>query len=348
LLTALGVSADCTESCFDAPEWQALLERDPNRHIFVTPEWGRGWWEEFKKEKDLFILRVRRGSEVVALVPLYRKVEEGRRIFRFLGGIDLSDYLGPICSLEDRNDVAAALAVWLRDTDVLWDEFDAHNMPVPLGFAEFLVDHVDRADLAFELEQEETAAVLILPSDWDGYLAVLAKKQRHELRRKIRKLWNEHADARVRTSTPGTLDDDLGTFFAMHRGAEGHKGHFMNPEMATFFARIARTFMPLGWMKLDLLEDSGGALAATFSFEHNARFYLYNSAFEPSAAAVSPGLVLVAHLLERSIQQKLERFDFLRGPERYKYQLGAQAVPLNNVRVFRNPTRINIAAREET
>jgi CelD/BcsL family acetyltransferase involved in cellulose biosynthesis len=58
--------------------------------------------------------------------------------------------------------------------------------------------------------------------------------------------------------------------------------------------------------------------------------------------------VLVAHLLERSIQQKLERFDFLRGPERYKYELGAQAVPLNNVRVFRNPTRINIAAREET
>jgi len=336
-LTALGVSADCTESCFEAAEWRELLERDPNRHIFVTQEWGGGWWEEFKEGKDLFILRVRRGSEVVAIVPLYRKTEEDRRILRFLGGIDLTDYLGPICSLEDRNDVAATLVLWLRDTDVLWDEFDAHNMPVPLGFAEHLVDHVDRAGLAFELEQEETAAVLILPSDWETYLATLAKKQRHELRRKIRRLWNEHTDARVRTSAPDTLEADLATFFAMHRGAHGHKGHFMNPEIATFFTRIARTFMPLGWLKLDLLEASGKALAATFSFEHNSRFYLYNSAFEPSAAAVSPGLVLVAHLLERSIQQKLERFDFLRGPERYKYQLGAQAVPLNNVRVFRSP-----------
>jgi CelD/BcsL family acetyltransferase involved in cellulose biosynthesis len=337
LLTALGVSADCNESCFDAPEWRELLHRDPNRHIFVSPEWGKCWWEEFKEGKDLFILRVRRANEVVAVVPLYRKVEGGRRILRFLGGIDLTDYIGPICSLEDRNHVAAALVLWLRDTDVVWDEFDAHNMPVPLGFAEYLVDHVDRAGLSFELEQEETAAVLILPSDWDLYLATLAKKQRHELRRKIRKLWNEHADVRVRTSTPEALEGDLATFFAMHRGAQGHKGHFMNPEIATFFARIARTFMPLGWMKLDLLEASGVPLAATFSFEHNARFYLYNSAFEPSAAALSPGLVLVALLLERSIEQKLERFDFLRGPERYKYQLGAQAVPLNNVRVFRTP-----------
>jgi len=337
LLTALGVYADCTESCFDAPEWRELLERDPNRHIFVTPEWGRGWWEEFKEDKGLFILRVRRANEVVALVPLYRKLEAGRSILRFLGGIDLTDYLGPICSLEDRNNVAAALVSWLRDTDVLWDEFDAHNMPVPLGFAEHLVDHLDRAGLSFELEQEETAAVVILPSDWETYLASLAKKQRHELRRKIRRLWNEHTDARVRTSTPGTLEDDLAAFFAMHRGAQGHKGHFMNPEIATFFTRIAHTFMPLGWMKLDLLEASGAALAATFSFEHNARFYLYNSAFEPSAAAMSPGLVLVAHLLERSIEGKLDRFDFLRGPERYKYQLGAQAVPLNNVRVYRTP-----------
>jgi hypothetical protein len=31
----------------------------------------------------------------------------------------------------------------------------------------------------------------------------------------------------------------------------------------------------------------------------------------------------------------LKIFDFMRGPERYKYQLGGQAVPLNNVKLFR-------------
>ena len=70
-----------------------------------------------------------------------------------------------------------------------------------------------------------------------------------------------------------------------------------------------------------------------FSFVYDGTFYLYNSAYEPDAARLSPGLVLVSHLVERSIDEGLEVFDFLRGPERYKYQLGGQAVPLNNVGV---------------
>jgi CelD/BcsL family acetyltransferase involved in cellulose biosynthesis len=45
-------------------------------------------------------------------------------------------------------------------------------------------------------------------------------------------------------------------------------------------------------------------------------------------------LVLVSELVKQAIERGLERFDFLRGPERYKYQLGGQAVPLNNVRVL--------------
>ena len=138
--------------------------------------------------------------------------------------------------------MAEALVEWLVTTDVEWDEFDAHNMPVPFGFAEFLVERADDAGLSFVLDQEETTAILKLPSDWDSYLASLDKKERHELKRKQRRIGREHPDARVRTSTPETLEADLKIFVDMHRGAEGMKGHFMRPEIATFFERIARAF----------------------------------------------------------------------------------------------------------
>jgi CelD/BcsL family acetyltransferase involved in cellulose biosynthesis len=120
----------------------------------------------------------------------------------------------------------------------------------------------------------------------------------------------------------------------MHRGAEGHKGHFMRPEIATFFRRVADEFMPLGWLRLDLLEIGGRPVASTFGFQIERKFYLYNSAYEPDAARLSPGLVLVSELVKESIDNGLELFDFLRGPERYKFQLGAQAVPLHNVRIL--------------
>jgi CelD/BcsL family acetyltransferase involved in cellulose biosynthesis len=319
---------------FDIPAWGALMAKDPNASIFTTPEWHRLWWEEFSEGKDLFVLTMTRDDEIVAIVPLYRKEDGGRKALRFVGGIDLTDYLGPICAAEDRLEVADALVDWLVSTDVEWDEFDAHNLPVPFGFAEFLVERADHAGLSFTLDQEETSAILKLPSDWDSYLASLDSKERHELKRKQRRIGREHPDAAVRTSTPETLDADLKVFVDMHRGTEGLKGHFMRPDIATFFERVARAFSELGWLRLDFLEIGGTAIATTFGFDHGKTLYLYNSAFEQEAKRQSPGLILVAALIEETIKQGTKTFDFLRGPERYKYQLGAEAVPLNNLRVF--------------
>jgi CelD/BcsL family acetyltransferase involved in cellulose biosynthesis len=331
----LDVSVDCDESCFELPEWRELLKTDPNRHVFATPEWNRQWWEEFGAGKALRLLTMRREGDVMAIVPLYSKTESERMILRFVGGVDLTDYLGPICSGDDRDDVAETLVDWLASTDLEWDEFDAHNMPVPLGFAEFLAEKVDRSDLGLVIDQEDTSAVLSLPPDWEGYLASLDSKDRHELRRKRRRLGRDHPDGRFRTTTDDTLETDLKVFVEMHRGAEGMKGHFMRPEIATFFERIARAFMPLGWLRMDFLEIGDSAVASTFGFVLDDVFYLYNSAYEPDAARLSPGLMLVSELVKESIEKGLKRFDFLRGPERYKYQLGSQALPLNNVRVLR-------------
>jgi CelD/BcsL family acetyltransferase involved in cellulose biosynthesis len=320
---------------FGIPGWRDLLARDPNTHIFATPEWHHVWWEEFGAGKELLVLAMRRGGQVFAIVPLYRKLEGDRRILRFVGGIDLTDYLGPICSIEDRHDAAAALVAWLLETDREWDEFDAHNMPVPFGFAESLVERADHHGLRFALDQEETSAVLKLPDSWDEYLAALGSKDRHELKRKRRRLQREHPDMNVRRSTEATLEDDLAAFVAMHRGTEGHKGHFMRPEIATFFERMSRSFLPLGWLRLDFLEIGGRPVASTFSFELGDTFYLYNSAYEPDFGRLSPGLILVAALIEDAIEKGLKTFDLLRGPERYKYQLGSEAMPLNNVQLFR-------------
>jgi CelD/BcsL family acetyltransferase involved in cellulose biosynthesis len=177
--------------------------------------------------------------------------------------------------------------------------------------------------------------VLSLPADWEGYLASLDSKDRHELRRKRRRLGRDHPDGRYRTATSDTLDADLEVFIDMHRDAQGMKGHFMRPEIATFFERIARAFMPLGWLRMDFLEVADRPIASTFGFVFDDVFYLYNSAYEPDAGRLAPGLVLVSELVRESIEKGLKRFDFLRGPERYKYQLGSQALPLNNVRVLR-------------
>lgn len=331
-LSEVTVSHD--PSVFNTPGWRRLLGSHPRPHLFATPEWNRTWWDEFHPGKELFVLTIEREGTPMAIVPLYRKIEDGRKVFRFVGGIDLTDYLGPICAPDDRAATARILVDWLVRTEISWDEFDAHNLPVPEGFADALIGETDRAGLEFRLDEEETAAVLRLPDSFEEYLSSLSSKERHELKRKRRRIARDHPDVDVRTATNETLEADLKIFVEMHRGAEGHKGHFMKPEIATFFERLAREFDAAGWLRLDLLEVAGKPIASTFAFEVGRDFYLYNSAYEPDFRTSSPGFILVAELIEDAIERGLKVFDFLRGPERYKYQLGSEAVPLYNVRIF--------------
>ncbi|HYR62149.1 MAG TPA: GNAT family N-acetyltransferase [Actinomycetota bacterium] len=257
-------------------------------------------------------------------------------VLSLLGGDDLTDYMGPISVGHDaQRDIADALLTTALERMPGWCTFDARCLPVPFGFAEWLVEAADRRHLPFEMDEHEMTAVLALPDSFESYLDQLGRRRRHELRRKLRRFEEAAPDARLTTATHETLEADLEDFFAMHRGSEGEKGKFMGSERAGFFARIARTFEPLGLLSLDFLEVEGVRVASTFSFRYSGTLYLYNSAFEASAAAMSPGIMIVVLLIRRCIEERMRRFDFLRGTERYKFDLGAERLPLHAVRITR-------------
>jgi CelD/BcsL family acetyltransferase involved in cellulose biosynthesis len=318
---------------FDLSEWSELAAKDPTRHVFVLPAWGRAWWEQFGSGKQLMVLTFL-DPEPVGLAALTLEDTADGGLLRFLGGDDLTDYMGPLTAgPEHLPAVADALVRYACEEIGGWSLFDAKCLPVPFGFAEWLVEAADRLGVGFEIDQHETTAVLPLPSSFEEYLDSLAAKNRHEVRRKLRRFEREAPGATLVTATEATLEQDFRDFVEMHRGSEGPKGHFMGAERETFFQRLARSLEPLGLLSLDFLEAGGRRVASTFSFRHERTFYLYNSAYDMSLRAISPGLILVVQLIERSITRGFNRFDFLRGEERYKYDLGAVALPLHAVRM---------------
>lgn len=326
------------------PEWRELLEADPNRHIFSTPEWNRLWWDRFGqgRQQGLVLTFSDTGSApapgIVGLAALtIDQTEDGRRV-RFLGGDDLTDYQGPLIASEQyRPAVAEAFITYLLNDFDDWDYLEAKGLPVPFHFSEWLVEAADRLKLEFELELHELTAVLMLPKTWDEYLAGLGKKKRHELERKMRRFEREAPQAELRTSNVQTLEADIEAFIQLHKTSAGEKGEFMLPAREAFFRDIAHTLEPLGMLALDFLELDGRPVAATISFRYDGVFYLYNSAYDLSLRQISPGLILVARLIKRSISEGARRFDFLRGRERYKYDLGAEALPLHWISI-RHPS----------
>jgi CelD/BcsL family acetyltransferase involved in cellulose biosynthesis len=244
-----------------------------------------------------------------ALVP----ARLGPRGLRFMGEADLTDYHSPLGAGSE--DLVADLLAGLDEGTPFY--FDS----LPEEAAAVVAAGAGRGGREVTCRRHGLAAVLDLPGTYDDYLAGLDGKERHELRRKQRRFAAAYRAGRL----VGAGRAGLGTFAALHRAARGPKGGFLTEEMQDFFADL----LGLEGARLDLLVAEGGEpVAAAFGFRDDRAYYLYNSAYDPGAAAASPGVMLVDLLLRRCLTEGLARLDLLKGDEAYKFRLGARARPL--------------------
>lgn len=194
-----------------------------------------------------------------------------------------------------------------------------HLDSLPREVAEPLAMAMDATGRSVDLVQVDSTAVLALPATFDDWLLSIGKKERHETRRKRRRYEDLVGDPRV-VRFAGA-QDRLEEFVALHRTSVGEKGSFMTTGMVAFF----RDLMHLPGWGIDALVSEGGAIvAAGFGYHGDDGYYLYNSAFDPAYREASPGVVLIASLIEFAIEEGQVLLDFLKGDEPYKYRLGAR------------------------
>ena len=55
-----------------AAEWDGLVDRSGLERLFVSHAWLRTWWEAFGGDRELYVLTVRAGQELVGAAPLMR------------------------------------------------------------------------------------------------------------------------------------------------------------------------------------------------------------------------------------------------------------------------------------
>jgi CelD/BcsL family acetyltransferase involved in cellulose biosynthesis len=165
--------------------------------------------------------------------------------------------------------------------------------------------------------------VLELPASWDAYLERLSGKDRHELRRKMRKLERELPGTSVRSHAGlDGWDGALAEFLRLHRLSKVGKARFMDERMEAFFQDATRALAAAGWARLWFLDWNGSAVASFLCLEYAGSVGLYNSGFDPAHAKLAPGIVLLAHVIRDAIERGVPVFDFLRGEEPYKYAFG--------------------------
>ena len=270
-------------------------------------------------------------GEIIGIAPLYRVEEDGVWTMHLVGCTEVSDYLDIIIAAGREWEVYSDfLHYWEGPNAPDWDTINLCNLYEPSLSYRLLPELAQTAGWQAEVEQEDVAPYLPLADSFDAYLEGLDKKQRHEIRRKLRKLEREAASWRWYQVRDGEkVHEAMDQFVALHRLASNDKEDFMGEEMAAFFHKIAEMAARSGWLSLAFIEIDGRLAAAMFDFEYDGRIWLYNSGYDPDAYGhLSPGICLNALLIEDAINRGNTVFDFLQGNEVYKYRFGAIDAPV--------------------
>lgn len=313
----------------DEGRWNALLTASAQPSVFMTWQWQAAWLRAFGGGRPLQVLAGSDATEsLVALLPLH-EAEPG--LWRIVGGVDVSDYLDLIAVAGREEEVWDALLQHRAADRSAWH---LRGIRAESPTAQRVPGLAPAHGLSAAVEREERCPVLRLPGSWDAYLATLSGKDRHELRRKMRKLEAELPDVRVASVTGGPAwDDALSRFLRLHRLSRTGKSKFMDEAMERFFRDALGALAGAGWVRLWFLESAGAPVASFICTEYGPSVGLYNSGFDPVYARLAPGIVLLGHVIRDAIERRFPVFDFLRGEEPYKYAFGPAPTDLLSVRV---------------
>ena len=202
--------------------------------LFLSRQWQEVWWENFGDGRELtgFTLESPDGA-TSAIASLSRSGDA----IGFVGSPDTFDYNDFLVrpGFEDAfySSLLEILDGW-EWTELRLDSLIEHSPT--LAYLPALA--VERG-FSVEKEFEDVTSGVHLPGDWEAYLGLLNKKDRHELRRKLRRLDTQTQWRWYCLSTPEAVLGALDDFLSLMRGSSEEKAEFMTPERERFFRALA-------------------------------------------------------------------------------------------------------------
>ena len=265
---------------------------------------------------------VTRRGEVVGILPLCCS---GENAF-FLGIPDVCDYqdailapghetraLGSALSYLSRTGIHRLHLQTLRPDAVLVKGLDSVK-----GSGRPKISR-QAVEVTFEME---------LPGSWDEYLRYLSGKQRHEVRRKLRRLESRGPSRFYMADAGAGLDGAVDQFLRLFHLNRKDKSRFMDDTMGGYFRALIAQLARHDLLRLYFLDVADRPVAAVLCFDYMGTRYLYNSGYDAAYQDLSVGVLSKVFSIQAAIENGCRRYDFLKGAEEYKRRIGGQETSL--------------------
>jgi len=321
-----------------AQAWNELVVAGITNAPFLRYEYLSTWWSTRGGGEwpaaELAVVTASENDRLVGIAPLF--LTDTRLLL--LGSIEISDYLDLIVRPERHAAFVPALLEWLDKTYPAsrpWSQLEWVNLPENSPTLPALKAASATRGWEYAEEIYQPSPFIPLPGDFEAYLNRIDKKQRHEIRRKMRRA--EESGRGVRwyiVNEESQLEAEMEAFLAL-MAHDPEKDKFLTEVMRSQMKAAVHVAFRAGYLQLAFLEVDGEKACAYLNFDYDNKIWVYNSGLDRRFMDLSVGWVLLGYLLEWANNHQRAEFDFLRGDEDYKYKFGGQKRHVMRVKVSR-------------
>jgi len=310
-------------------DWNRLLETSAINVPFLRHEYLNDWWltlggGEWQHGNLYIVVAQSEDGQLLAAAPLFlTEHSTGERVLMFLGSFEISDYLDFIAPADQLVPFLEILLTHLCGPDAPpWDVLDLYNLLDDSNTLAALKTIAAKHNLNYIQETLQPAPRITLSNDWEDYLAGLQGKQRREIRRKMKRAATHFEPVTwYIVEDEARLDEEIDAFFKLMATAPD-KDAFLTKVMTSQIRSAVQAAFKAGWLQLAFIEIGGEKAAAYLNFDYDNQIWVYNSGINRNYRELSPGWVLLGHLIQWAIDNGRTVFDMMRGDEIYKYRFG--------------------------
>ena len=365
LLTTTGIASGCEARLVTTDtqleelerEWRSLFEVAPTASPPLRWEWVREWWRVYGPaygghNGGMRIIIVRRGSDLIGVLPLYQRstsVPWGSRQLRFIstGAAEFeetsAEYLDLLHAPQE-SQTCIELISRLVNT-LVWDEVHFSDISAQSP----LLGLRGRMRTWFQRAREIAAGPCHLFDISGGFEAYLGRLS-HENRRQARKLLRA-ADQVGMTFEVASNRESIDQFYdqmvTLHRqrwAAAGKEGSFA-PRHAEFHRRMAQLLSPSGKVILARLALEGKPFAVLYGHRVREKVYCYQQGAMPETKVLrSPGTAGWMLLMRTMAERGVTLFDHQKGVTTFKERFATGEHRLAEIRIVR-PTFRYLASK---
>ena len=302
------------------PEWDVLQAASADQLFFLSTTWHGAWARaQAASLDDHSVLALRDNGNLIAVAPL-NETEGG---ITFSLDFNLTDYQDLLTRPGSERSAWEGLLAHGRQAG--WTRIELVGVREDSAVAPLIADFAVADGWRAAKTDWDVSPYLDLPGSWDDYLQGLNKKDRHELRRKSRRLDEAGTiDYEIIDQWDEEAEEAVLTFLRLMEMSGDEKAKFLTGDRRALLTTISKAAAHAGALRLCFLRIDGVRTSAIMSFVSGGRWLLYNSGYDPQYRPQAVGLLLKAWSIRYAIESGLREYDFLRGNEAYKYDLGGR------------------------